>query len=245
MKKIIFLSIIIPLLSYTIVSAQQIRLLGTTKEMIAGPINPSQQKQWLDTITQWRRNEKKILKYNDREYRRPQLNWIKTCFMYAQVMAHDRYLYNPVTGKYTVARYLNDLEKRYGGLDAVLIWPTYPNIGVDNRNQFDLVACMPGGKEGLKEMVADFHKRGVRVFFPIMIWDKGTRKNELSIPRAIIKEMKEIGADGLNGDTMNGVTKDFLEAYTAVDYPIALQPEVNFSDLKMIEWNRMSWLLLS
>ena len=241
MKKIIFLSIIIPLLSYTIVSAQQIRLLGTTKEMIAGPINPSQQKQWLDTITQWRRNEKKILKYNDREYRRPQLNWIKTCFMYAQVMAHDRYLYNPVTGKYTVARYLNDLEKRYGGLDAVLIWPTYPNIGVDNRNQFDLVACMPGGKEGLKEMVADFHKRGVRVFFPIMIWDKGTRKNELSIPRAIIKEMKEIGADGLNGDTMNGVTKDFLEAYTAVDYPIALQPEVNFSDLKMIEWNRMSW----
>src|ERR1035438_5060886 len=184
MKKLLFLFFVISSLNPFCVSAQQIRLQGATHEMIAGPINPSQQRQWLDTLTQWRISEKKKLKYDDREYRRPQLSWIKTCFIYAQVMAHDRYLYNPVGGKYTVARYLNDLEIRYGGLDAVLIWPTYPNIGVDNRNQFDLVAAMPGGKEAVKQMIKDFHKRGVRVFFPIMIWDKGTRKIELPVAKA-------------------------------------------------------------
>jgi len=241
MKKLLLLFITISILLPGISSAQQIRLLGNTREMIAGPSNPSQQKQWLDTLKQWRIAERKKLNYNDKEYRRPQFNWVKTCFIYAQIMAHDRYLYDPEKRKYTVDRFLNDLDKRYGGLDAVLVWPTYPNIGVDNRNQFDLVADMPGGKEALKQMVKDFHKRGVRVFFPIMIWDHGTRRISSTIPKTITREMKELGADGLNGDTMNGVTKDFLDAYTGINYPIALQPEVNFSDLKMTEWNRMSW----
>ena len=39
-------------------------------------------------------------------------------------------IYDPVAGKYTVDHYLDDLQKRYGGIDAVLIWPTYPNMGI-------------------------------------------------------------------------------------------------------------------
>ncbi len=241
MKKIVYLSIIASFVVHTTLYAQQIRLQGATGEMIAGPVNPSQQKHWLDTLKQWRITERKKLHYSDKEYHRPQLSWIKSTFIYAQMMAHDRYFYDPVSGKYTVNRYLDDLEKRYGGLDAVLIWPTYPNIGVDNRNQFNLVADMPGGKEGVKQMIKDFHKRGVKVFFPIMIWDHGTRKPQLSIPKTIVAEMKELGADGLNGDTMTGVTKDFEDAYIANNYPLALQPEVNIKDLKMVEWNTMSW----
>jgi iron(II)-dependent oxidoreductase len=65
-------------------------------------------------------------------------------------MVHDRYFYDPVAGKYTVDRYLDDLEKRYGGIDAALIWATYPNMGIDDRNQHDMVRSMPGGLSGLK-----------------------------------------------------------------------------------------------
>ena len=48
--------------------------------------------------------------------------------------------------------------------------------------------------------------------------------------------MKDLGADGLNGDTMTGVTKDFLTIYTTENYPVALQPEMNLNNLKMLEW---------
>jgi iron(II)-dependent oxidoreductase len=34
---------------------------------------------------------------------------------------------------------------------------------------------MPGGVAGVRQMVADFHRRGVRVLFPMMMWDQGTR----------------------------------------------------------------------
>ena len=29
-------------------------------------------------------------------------------------------------------------------MDAVLIWSTYPNMGIDDRNQLDMVQSMPG-----------------------------------------------------------------------------------------------------
>lgn len=221
--------------------AQQVRIQGAEQELIAGPGQLSQRQRWLDSLQQWRIHEKDKLQYNDNEYTRKAFSWVSTTFMYAQMMAHDRYFYDPVARKYTVDRYLDDLEQRYGGLDAVLIWPTYPNIGIDNRNQFDLVADMPGGKAAIQQMIRDFHKRGVRVFFPIMIWDHGTRRIEIPMAAALTAEMKELGADGLNGDTMNGVTTDFREAYIRMGYPLVLQPEIHIGDLKMVEWNTMSW----
>jgi len=64
------------------------------------------------------------------------------------MMVQDRYFYDPVAGRYTVDRYLDDLDKRYGGIDSVLLWSTYPNMGIDDRNQLDMVASMPGGIAG-------------------------------------------------------------------------------------------------
>ncbi len=42
-------------------------------------------------------------------------------------------------------RYLDDLIARFGGIDAVLLWPDYPNLGVDARNQIDMIHALPGG----------------------------------------------------------------------------------------------------
>lgn len=157
------------------------------------------------------------------------------------MMAHDRYLYDLVTRDYTVDKYVDDVEHRYGGLDAVLIWPTYPNMGIDDRNQYDLLRDMPGGIAGIKKMISAFHTRGIKVFFPIMIWDHGTRKIKLKMPVALDEEMKLIGADGLNGDTMAGVTEDFINASDSLQYPLVLQPEWGMKNLKMVEWNLLSW----
>ena len=58
-------------------------------------------------------------------------------------------------------------------------------------------------------MVADFHRRGIRVLFPMMMWDQGTHDPGISWPEAIATMMAEIGADGINGDTQSGVPRSF------------------------------------
>lgn len=225
----------------TSVGCAQPEYQGRLKELFAGP-GQSAYDAWLEGMKGWKTAERNKLNYDDSEYIRPELSWLKNTFVFDQMMAHDRYFYDALSGKYTVDRFLDDLDKQYGGIDAVLIWPTYPNIGIDNRNQLDLVHDMPGGIDAIKKMIVDFKKRGVRVFFPIMYWDHGTREIDSSMAGALIAEMKETGADGMNGDTMSGVTEDFKNAYDSLHYPVVLQPEVGVrTDLKMIEWNTSSW----
>lgn len=195
---------------------------------------------WLADITHWR-NERRIrIGYDGSRYDLPALRWTQSSFIQPQMMVHDRYFYDPVSGKYTVDRYLDDLEKRYGGIDAVLIWPTYPNMGIDNRNQHDMIRSMPGGIAGVKQMITDFHRRGVRVFFPMMMWDQGTRDPGAPWPDAIAGLMAEIGADGINGDTQDGVPLAFSLAADKTGHSLAFEPENGPSD-EALAWNVMTW----
>ncbi|MFY9742484.1 MAG: SUMF1/EgtB/PvdO family nonheme iron enzyme, partial [Candidatus Sulfotelmatobacter sp.] len=178
--------------------------------------------------------------YDGSRYDMPALTWTQSSFFQPQMMVEDRYFYDPVAGHYTVDRYLEDLDKRYGGIDAVLIWPTYPNMGIDNRNQQDMIRSMPGGVAGVKQMIADFHRRGVRVLFPMMMWDQGTRDPGMSWPDAIASLMAEIGADGINGDTQDGVPLAFSLAADKIGHPLAFEPEGGPSD-EALAWNVMTW----
>lgn len=47
----------------------------------------------------------------------------------------------------------------------MLIWPVYPNLGIDDRNLFDFYRDLPGGIADLRKMEDDFDRRGVKVFF--------------------------------------------------------------------------------
>lgn len=195
---------------------------------------------WLNDVKHWRAERRSRIGYDGSRYARPELEWTQSSFIQPQTMVQDRYFYDPAAGKYTVDRYLDDLEKRYGGIDAVLIWPTYPNMGIDNRNQHDMIRGMPGGLAGVKSMVADFHRRGVRVLFPMMMWDQGTRDPGMPWPQAIAAIMKEIGADGVNGDTQDGVPLAFSRAADDAGHPLAFEPEGSPSD-EALAWNVMTW----
>jgi formylglycine-generating enzyme required for sulfatase activity len=204
------------------------------------PCTESTHQEWLNDVIHWRAERRIRIGYDDARYQMPQLLWTQSSFMQPQMMAQDRYFYDPVAGKYTVDRYLDDLEKRYGGIDAVLIWPTYPNMGIDDRNQHDMIRSMPGGLEGVRKMVGDFHRRGVRVLFPMMMWDQGTRQPGEPWPQAIAETMKAIDADGVNGDTQDGVPLAFSLASDHVGHTLAFEPEGGPSD-EALAWNVMTW----
>jgi iron(II)-dependent oxidoreductase len=204
------------------------------------PCTAEAHEEWLKAVTSWRTERRIRVGYDGSRYAMPALQWAQSAFIQPQMMVHDRYFYDPVAGKYTVDKYLDDLEKRYGGIDAVLIWATYPNMGIDNRNQQDMVRSMPGGVAGVRQMVEDFHRRGVKVLFPMMMWDEGTRDAGKSWPDAIAEFMKEIGADGINGDTQDGVPLAFSTAADKVGHPLVFEPEDGPSD-EALAWNVMTW----
>jgi formylglycine-generating enzyme required for sulfatase activity len=210
-------------------------------QQILGPEKAAEFPNWLADIRRWRSEKLVRIGYNDAEYARPELQWTQRSFVQPQMMIEERYFYDPVAGKYTVDRYLDDLEKRYGGIDSVLIWPVYPNIGIDDRNQHDLLRSMPGGIPGMRQMVADFHRRGVKVLFPIMPWDQGTRDEGVPLWAAIARSLKEIGADGINGDTIPGVPQAFRVASDETGHPLALEPELSLSSEEALAWNNLTW----
>jgi gamma-glutamyl hercynylcysteine S-oxide synthase len=196
---------------------------------------------WRRDFREWRHEHLIRIGYSGANYDRPEFAWARRNYVHAQMMVEDRYFYDVGTGRYTVDRYLDDLIARYGGIDSVLLWYVYPNIGIDDRNQFELAADLPGGLAGLKQVVADFHRRGVRVFVPTMPWDNGTRPAGCPDWEAVARLAREIGADGVNGDTYSGVPRAFLDAADAIGHPLVFEPEaVPLSDEALI-WNLQSW----
>jgi len=144
----------------------------------AGPASPAQQPAWLEGLKSGRNESRTLLRYGPSQYERPELEWTQHVFSQVQLLIWDCSLFDPEKGEYTVDHFLSGTEDRIGPIDAVLIWHVYPNLGIDDRNQFDLLRDLPGGLAGLRRMVEQFHQRGVKVFFPFLAWDTGTRASE-------------------------------------------------------------------
>ncbi len=165
------------------------------------------------------------MNYSGAVYALPALQWTSSAFVAPQVMVHDRFLYDRASGLYTVSKFLEDVAVRYGGVDAVLLWHSYPNIGVDARSQYDMLTDMPGGVAGVKAMVAEFNAAGVAVGFPENPWDTTTARRAGDDPSTVAELWKSVGATFVNGDTMSFMDAAYFNDSLALGNPLALQPE--------------------
>jgi len=189
---------------------------GEAAEVIAELHPPPQdltgQPAWLAQLKSERASIIQAINYSGLIYSNPAVNWTRTSYVEPQTHVYDRYLYDPIAHEYTVDRYLEDVTKRYGGIDSILLWPTYTNIGIDARNQFDYFRAMPGGLEGVKNLTARFKARGVRVLWAYNPWDQDTRDEGEPPWAALARLLRETGGDGFNGDTMTTMYKQFWTA---------------------------------
>jgi gamma-glutamyl hercynylcysteine S-oxide synthase len=213
---------------------------GPSEVFFFGPSSSSEQPGWLDGLKAWRKDRRTLLRYDDSIYNRSGLQWTQHIFNQVQLLIWDRSLYDADKDEYTVDKFLAETESRIGPIDAVLIWHVYPNLGIDDRNQFDMLRDLPGGIPGVRAMVEQFHSHGVKVFFPLLVWDTGTRDESAGLPATIAQLLKDIDADGINFDTLESVPSVYRDASDAINHPLALEPQFQPRD-SSLTWTNLSW----
>ena len=187
-----------------VVSFRALPVAGCASCESAGPDQPKDQPAWLAALKAERDSVLKKVNFTGGVFGTPELAWTQTNYLQPQMHPYDRFFYDPTVG-YTVDKYLDDLTTRYGGVDSILMWPTYTNIGSDDRNQFDYFRAMPGGLDGVRNVTLQLKARGVRVLWPYNPWDHGTHREPLSDEQTFAKLLKRTNGDGFNGDTMDFV----------------------------------------
>ncbi len=152
----------------------------TFDNIMPAPDEPELWPLWRDWLSQWRKDQRKALNYDDKYYSVKDFAWIPSSLVSTKFMSWDMLFINPETGKYTVDKFLEYGQKEYGGFDNIILWQAYPRIGFDERNQFDFYRDLPGGSEGLRGVTKACHEKGVGVFIAYNPWDTGTRREGTS-----------------------------------------------------------------
>ena len=209
------------------------------------PTNVSIHLTWLEQLREWRTRCRKHIAYNGSIYDAPALQWVRTHqWVQPQMHPFDLFFYNRSAFAFTVDRYLGDLEARYGGIDSMLIWPSYPLLGLDDRNQFEMFDALPGGGiAALRSAVDALRARGVRSLLPYLPWDVHTRPDSKNRSDALrmAELLALVGADGANADSTMNVDEAFYTASVAAGQPAAWQSEsgANADDPTALNWQVM------
>ena len=203
------------------------------QELFVAPSTPttnaSSHAAWLAQLREWRPRCRAHVSYNGSIYDEPALQWVRAHqWVQPQMHPFDLAFYDRASATYTVDRYLADLETRYGGIDSLLLWPSYPLLGLDDRSQFEMFDALPqGGVAALRGAVVALHARGVRVLLPYLPWDAYTRPDGANRSDAarVAELVARAGADGANADSAVNIAEPFFAASVAAGRPAAWQVE--------------------
>ncbi|HZY83073.1 MAG TPA: formylglycine-generating enzyme family protein [Cyclobacteriaceae bacterium] len=149
-------------------------------------------------------------------YKRKDLEWMRSAYVMHLMMAWDKEYPDLV-----------DFVKRgkdlYGGDDVICLWPTWPTLGIDQRNQFDMYRDLPGGLKGLKALSDSLHALGTKFFIAYNPWDESTRKEDHL--KGLADLIRETGADGVVLDTKGESSKELQAAADAVKPGVIMYSE--------------------
>jgi formylglycine-generating enzyme required for sulfatase activity len=136
--------------------------------------------------------------FSNKLYERKDLDYIRHSYAMHLMMAWEKNYYDARTGEYRLKEFLEDKKKLYGGDDIFTIWPTWPVMGLDQRNQWQLMEDLPGGITRQKELAALAHNMGTKYFISYNPWDD---KDEMTSLQTMSDFIKRIDADGVVLDT--------------------------------------------
>ena len=143
-------------------------------------------------------------------FERKDLQWVRHTYVNHLLMNWDKFYYDYTDKKFHINEFLERGKKLYGGDEFISIWPTWPTLGLDQRNQFDLFDDLPGGNAKIKEIATQCRANGTRLFICYNPWDESTRtENHFE---GISSLIKATSADGMVLDTKGESSSELQDA---------------------------------
>ena len=209
-------------------------------DIIKAPKDPALWPKFREQLESWRGQQRRELNYSDALYRREDFAWASTNYACCFLMLCDERFYDAAAGQYRVKEWLEAARRDFGGYDSVVLWHAYPRIGLDDRNQFDFYRDAPGGLKGLREVVDELHRSGVRAYIDYNPWDTGTRRETKSDVDMLCEIVAALDIDGIFLDTMNQGAAEFRRKLDAVRPGVVLEGEGALPVARIAD-HHMSW----
>ena len=162
-------------------------------------------------------------RFDETLYQRDDLQWIRTSYLMILQMAWDREYNDRLTGDQGFNEYLGQYNRLFGHVDVWGIWPTWPRLGLDDRNQWDLYRDLPGGTAGLRQLGREARADGCRFFIAYNPWDKSTRPEDHL--RGMAQIIAETEADGVVLDTEGSSSAELQQAADTVRKGVVMYSE--------------------
>jgi sulfatase-modifying factor enzyme 1 len=204
-------------------------------KIIAAPDDARDWDAWRGQLRRWRDEARMRLAYDGERYGRPALAWTQRCFALCVAWLWDERLYDYARQTFTVDAFL-DGDADLGGYDAVLLWHTYPLLGIDERDQFDFYRDVAQ----LQDVVRAFHRRDIRVLLEYHAWDRRAGAPLRDDVAEVARMAMATGADGIFLDSQREAPPLMRSQLDATGRPIALESESNIP-LEGIADHEMSW----
>lgn len=163
-------------------------------------------------------------KFDDSMLKRKDLQWIRDCYAINLMMCWDTRFYDYKNQSFHVAEFLDHMKKLIGGYDVYSIWPTWPALGMDQRNQWDMFRDLPGGYSKLHEISEVCHSKGSRFFLSYNPWDESTRASDKMF-EGMTQITKDMDVDGFVLDTQSGSSRTLQDAADAARPGVVMYSE--------------------
>lgn len=188
---------------------------------------------WADYYTgTWQEGLRKIFQerilydiesFDNTLFDREDLKWVRHSYASHLLYAWDHDYYDSKELRNNLEKFIDRGKKWYGGDDFIGIWPTWPSLGLDQRNQWDLFRDLPGGLKELKSVSDMCRSNGTRFFICYNPWDEDTRSESHYTGMADL--IKETGADGVVLDTRGSSSLELQRSADSVRSGVIMYSE--------------------
>ena len=164
-----------------------------------------------------------VAQFDNSLFERNDLTWIRKAYVMHLMMAWDKSYYDNKTRKFNLPDFVKKGISLYGGDDVICLWPTWPTLGMDDRNQFDMYRDLPGGLPALRALADTVRNLGTKFFIAYNPWDESTRsEGHLNGLEYLIRETS---ADGVVLDTKGESSKELQLAADKVKKGVIMYSE--------------------